>query len=56
MVSNVNGKISIIIVDNNEDFAAEVENSLKAIPEFDVTGKAYDGETALQLIAEKNPI
>ncbi len=55
MVSNVNGKISIIIVDNNEDFAAEVENSLKAIPEFDVTGKAYDGETALQLIAEKKP-
>jgi len=55
MVRNVNNEVSIIIADNNEDFALEMENSLKAIPNFKVIGKAYDGETAVKEIIEKKP-
>lgn len=55
MVSNVNKEISIIIVENNEDYAMEVEKSLETIPAFKTVAKAYDGATAVQKIIEKKP-
>lgn len=54
-MSELDRKIRIIIVDNNEDFTLEVENSLMAVPNFDVVGKAYDGEAAVREIVDKKP-
>lgn len=55
MVSNVNGKISVIIVDNNEDSAMEVEKSLRTVPDFEIINRVYDGETAVRGIIDSKP-
>ncbi|ANW99374.1 sporulation transcription factor [Thermoclostridium stercorarium subsp. thermolacticum DSM 2910] len=51
----VNKEIDIIIVDNNEEYALEVEKSLKTVPAFRIVGKVYDGETAVKKIIEHKP-
>lgn len=48
-------KIKVYVVDDSEDFIHLVEESLAAIPEFEMMGKAYDGETAIHEIIEKKP-
>jgi len=55
MVRRVKKEISIIIVDNNEDFAAEMENGLNTIQGFKIIEKVFDGETAVREIVDKKP-
>ncbi len=55
MVSIVSGKISIYIVDDNIDYVYLVEESLSAVQEFELCGKAHDGETAVREILLKRP-
>ena len=47
-------KNRILLVDDNEDFLAEIETSL-ASRGFNIIGKATDGETAVQLINSLSP-
>lgn len=51
----MSGKISIYIVDDNIDFVYLVEDCLGMVPEFELCGKAYDGETAVREILLKRP-
>lgn len=51
----VSEKVRVYIVDDSEDYIQLVEESLRTVPEFEVIGKAYDGETAIHEIIEKRP-
>ncbi len=54
MVSNVSEKIKVYIVDDNEEYIQQVVESLEVISDFEVIGKAGDGETAIgEIIAQK---
>lgn len=55
MVSIVSGKISIYIVDDNFDYVYLVEECLGTVQEFELCGKAHDGETAVREILIKRP-
>lgn len=55
MVRNVSEKIKVYVVDDNEEFIRLVEEGLRTVPEFQVIGKALDGETAIHEIVEKKP-
>ncbi len=48
-------KIRIYVADDNQDFVYLIEECLSAFPEFELAGKAYDGETAVREIVEKDP-
>lgn len=51
----MNGKISVLIADDNRAFADGVKNYLKTQNSFDVVGCCYDGEEALGMILETKP-
>lgn len=51
----VSEKIQVYVVDDNEFFIHVVEESLKAVQEFEIAGKAHDGETAIREILEMEP-
>lgn len=55
MVRNVNEKIKVYIVDDNEEYIHKVVESLEAISDFEVIGKACDGETAIEEIIAHKP-
>lgn len=51
----MNGKISVLIADDNKVFADGLSDYLKTQQEFEVVGCAYDGEEALGMLLETNP-
>lgn len=51
----VSEKIKVYIVDDSEEYIQQVEQSLSTVPDFEVTGKAYDGETAIHEIVAAKP-
>ena len=48
-------KISVVIADDNTEFAEIVKNFLNLKGDIEVQGIAADGEKALELITEKEP-
>lgn len=55
MVRFVSEKIKVYIVDDSEEFIQQVEQSISTVSDFEVIGKAYDGETAIQEIVSAKP-
>jgi|LSQX01.3.fsa_nt_gb two-component system response regulator (stage 0 sporulation protein A) len=55
MVRIVNEKITVYVVDDSEEYIQLVEESLSNIPNFEIIGKAYDGEAAIKGITETKP-
>lgn len=51
----MNGKISVLIADDNKVFADGISSYLKTQSDFIVAGCAYDGEEALGMILETKP-
>ena len=51
----MNGKISVLIADDNKVFADGLSEYLKTQQEFEVVGCAYDGEEALGMLLETKP-
>ncbi|NLN66115.1 MAG: sporulation transcription factor Spo0A [Clostridiaceae bacterium] len=51
----VNEKITVYVVDDSEEYIQLVEESLSNIPNFEIIGKAYDGEAAIKGITETKP-
>ena len=51
----MNNKISVLIADDNCNFANELAHYLKAQPDFSVAGVAYDGDEACKMVAETKP-
>lgn len=51
----VSEKIKVYIVDDSEEYIQQVEQSLSTVPDFEITGKAYDGETAIHEIVAAKP-
>lgn len=48
-------KISVLIADDNCDFANELSHFLKSQPDFSVAGVAYDGDEAYKMVIETKP-
>ncbi len=48
-------KLSVLIADDNCDFANELAHFLKSQSEFSVAGVAYDGDEAYKMILETKP-
>lgn len=48
-------KVSVLIADDNCDFANGLSHYLKSQEDFEVVGVAYDGEEAYNMIAETKP-
>jgi two-component system response regulator (stage 0 sporulation protein A) len=55
MVRFVSERIKVYIVDDCEEYIQQVEQSLSAVSDFEIIGKAYDGETAIQEIIAARP-
>lgn len=51
----MNGKISVLIADDNKVFSDSLSEYLKTQQEFEVVGCAYDGEEALGMLLETKP-
>ncbi|MBQ3037777.1 MAG: sporulation transcription factor Spo0A [Clostridia bacterium] len=51
----MNGKISVLIADDNKLFSDSIASYLREQEEFEVVGCAYDGEEALGMILETKP-
>ena len=51
----VNNKISVLVADDNRDFANVVREFLSRYEEFDVVGVAYDGNEAVKLTYDTKP-
>lgn len=48
-------KVSVLIADDNCEFADGLSSFLKSQPEFNVVGVAYDGEEAYKMVLETKP-
>lgn len=48
-------KTSVLIADDNCDFANKLSYFLKSQPDFDVVGVAYDGDEAYKMVLETKP-
>lgn len=48
-------KVSVLIADDNCDFANSLSHYLKSREDFEVAGVAYDGEEAYKMIVETKP-
>jgi two-component system response regulator (stage 0 sporulation protein A) len=55
VVRNVKEKIKVFIVDDSQDYVFLLEKCLKAVSKFELIGRAYDGETAVQQIIALEP-
>ncbi len=55
MVNIVSEKIKVYIVDDSEEYIQQVEQSLGTVSDFEIIGKAYDGETAIHEIVAERP-
>lgn len=51
----MNQKVSVLIADDNRDFANGLAHYLKSQDDFEVAGVAYDGEEAYGMIVETKP-
>ncbi len=51
----MNQKVSVLIADDNRDFANGLAHYLKSQDDFEVAGVAYDGEEAYGMIIETKP-
>ena len=51
----MNNKISVLVADDNRDFANIVREFLSRYDEFNVIGVAYDGNEALKLAFDAKP-
>lgn len=55
MVRIVSEIIKVYVVDDSEEYIQQVEQSLSTVLDFEMIGKAYDGETAIQEIIAIKP-
>lgn len=55
MVRIVSEKIKVYVVDDSEEYIQQVEQSLGTVSDFEIIGKAYDGETAIREIVTAKP-
>ncbi len=51
----VSEKIKVYVVDDCEEYIQQVEQSLSTVSDFEIIGKAYDGETAIHEIVAVKP-
>jgi two-component system response regulator (stage 0 sporulation protein A) len=55
MVKIVSEKIKVYVVDDSEEYIQQVEQSLGTVSDFEIIGKAFDGETAIREIIAAKP-
>ncbi len=55
MVKIVSERIKVYVVDDSEEYIQQVEQSLSTVSDFEIIGKAYDGETAIREITAAKP-
>ncbi|NLO41060.1 MAG: sporulation transcription factor Spo0A [Ruminiclostridium sp.] len=51
----VSEKIKVYVVDDSDEYIQHVEQSLGKVSDFEIIGKAYDGETAIREIVNVKP-